>query len=124
MIASQWQFERWVTDALDALPQQFQERLENIEVSVEDWPSRALLDEMDIPDGQTLFGLYQGVPLTQRTSGYGMVPPDRITIYRGPIEEHCRTADEARAVVAHTVRHEIAHFFGISDERLDELGAY
>jgi predicted Zn-dependent protease with MMP-like domain len=72
----------------------------------------------------TLFGLYEGVPRTERTSSYGMVLPDKITIFEGPIRRHTRSDDEMRRVVRRTVVHELAHHFGISDERLRELGAY
>jgi predicted Zn-dependent protease with MMP-like domain len=74
--------------------------------------------------GQTLFGLYEGVPQTQRTSHYGLVLPDKITIFQGPIERLHRSPEAIREQVRRTVIHELAHHFGISDERLRELGAY
>jgi predicted Zn-dependent protease with MMP-like domain len=115
-------FERLVAEALDALPQEFQERLDNVDLVVETWPTRLHLAQAGLRPGQTLFGLYQGIPLTRRTRNYGLVLPDKITIFQGPIEASCRTEAEIRWRVQRTVVHEIAHHFGISDERLRELG--
>lgn len=112
-------FEDLVGEALDSLPQEFAARMENVEVVVEDEPPREMLAGM--PRGVTLFGLYHGIPLTRREQ-YGNVLPDKISIYRGPITRYARTADAIRAQVRKTVIHEIAHHFGISDERLHELG--
>jgi predicted Zn-dependent protease with MMP-like domain len=117
-------FERLVAEALDSLPSEFQEKLENVDVVIRPWPTREELRRMGLSPGQTLFGLYEGVPLTKRTSRYGMVLPDRITIYQGPIEAYCRSAEEIRRKVRQVVMHEMGHHFGISDERLRELGAY
>lgn len=117
-------FESLVAEALDGLPPDIQEKLENVEVVVASHPSLAQLRRLGLRPGQTLFGLYEGVPLTNRTSGYNMVLPDKITIFRQPIEAHCRTDEQVRQVVRRTVLHELAHHFGISDERLHELGAY
>jgi predicted Zn-dependent protease with MMP-like domain len=119
MDVSEQHFERLVADALDSLPPSLGEAMENVVVVVEDWPDAEQLDGW----GGTLYGLYQGVDLTRRTPlSYAGVGPDRITIFKGPI---CRAADDEAALVAMvstTVIHEIAHHFGISDERLDELG--
>jgi predicted Zn-dependent protease with MMP-like domain len=117
-------FERLVGEALDSLPSEFQEKLENVDVVIRPWPTREELRRAGLSPRQTLFGLYEGVPLTKRTSRYGMVLPDRITIYQGPIEAYCRTAEEVRHKVRQVVMHEMGHHFGISDERLRELGAY
>jgi len=110
--------------ALDELPPEIRAWLANIEVVVEDWPTRAQLRSADVPAGETLFGLYEGIPQTERTSSYGMVLPDKVTIFRGPILEACRTRAEVAHEVRVTVVHEIAHHFGIDDDRLRELGAY
>jgi predicted Zn-dependent protease with MMP-like domain len=104
-------FEGLVADALDALPEEFRSRLSNIEIVVEDRPDR-----------ESLLGLYHGVPQTSRSSGYAGALPDLITIYRLPLEAGARTPDELAEHVRRTVWHEIAHHFGISDERLRELG--
>jgi predicted Zn-dependent protease with MMP-like domain len=117
-------FELLVAQALDNLPPDIQEKLENVEVVVAWRPSPAQLRRLGVGRGHTLFGLYEGVPLTARTSHYGMVLPDKITIFRQPIEAHCRSDEQARRVIRRTVLHELAHHFGISDERLRELGAY
>ena len=118
------EFEQLVAEALDALPEFFLQKLQNIDVVVTDWPTTAELQAVGLKSGQLLLGLYQGVPLTQRTSHYGLVLPDKITIFQGPIERVCRTRDQVVWQVQHTVKHELAHHFGISDERLRELGLY
>jgi predicted Zn-dependent protease with MMP-like domain len=117
-------FEKLVAEALDGLPSDFQEKIDNVEVVIEDWPSRQQLRKMGVPHGDSLYGTYEGVPLTKRTSRYGLVMPDRITIYQRPIEACCRNEDEIRRQVRRVVLHEVAHYFGISDERLRELDAY
>ncbi len=116
------QFEQLVAEALDDLPEPFASKLENVEVVVADEPSTEDLEEADVLPGGTLFGLYQGVPQPERDAGYTFVLPDKITIFRGPILRECTTPDEVKDEVSTTVVHEIAHHFGISDERLDELG--
>ncbi len=118
------EFEQLVIQALDNLPDFFKRQLQNVEVVVADWPTEAERRLVGLKPGQLLFGLYQGVPLTQRTSHYGLVLPDKITIYRLNIEQVCRTPEEVIQRVQHTVKHELAHHFGISDDRLRELGAY
>jgi predicted Zn-dependent protease with MMP-like domain len=118
------EFEQLVVQALDELPDFFKEKLQNVEVVVADWPTEAEVRSVGLKPGQLLFGLYQGIPLTKRTSHYGLVLPDKITIYRMPIEQVCRTREKIIHQVQHTVKHELAHHFGISDDRLRELGAY
>jgi predicted Zn-dependent protease with MMP-like domain len=98
--------------------------MSNVEVVIELWPTHDDLYLAGVPAGQTLLGLYHGVPLTQRGAHYQLVLPDRIIIFQGPIEQVYRTPDAIRAGVRHTVIHELAHHFGISDDRLRELGAY
>lgn len=118
-------FEQLVADAVDDLPPFFQERMENVELLVRPWPMRADLDQVGLPAGFTLLGLYHGIPLTERTHGYNLVPPDTITLFQGPIEAAAGQDPQAiRAQIRRTVIHEIAHHFGISDDRLRELGAY
>jgi predicted Zn-dependent protease with MMP-like domain len=118
------EFEQLVVQALDDLPEFFKEKLQNVEVVVADWPTRAELQAVGLKPGQLLFGLYQGIPQTKRTSHYGLVLPDKITIYRLPIEQICRTREQIIRQVQRTVKHELAHHFGIDDDRLRELGAY
>jgi predicted Zn-dependent protease with MMP-like domain len=104
-------FESLVRDAIDLLPDQFQRRLENVEIVIEDSPER-----------EPLLGHYHGVPLTNRGSGYSGFLPDKITIYRLPLERRARSPEDLAEQVRVTVWHEIAHHFGIDDERLRELG--
>lgn len=114
-------FARLVAEALEDLPPEIRERMENVEVVIADWPTRAQLRRAGLRPGQTLFGLYEGVPLTQRTSGYNLVLPDKITIFRGPILASFRTPEEMRRQVRRTVLHEIGHHFGLDEERLRAL---
>lgn len=118
------QFERLVTKAIDSLPEEFRERLENVDIVVADWPTPQQLDSVDKKGRNSLLGLYEGIPLTRRSQGYGFVMPDKISIFQKPIEAICRTDRQIITEVQRVVRHEIAHHFGISDERLDELGRY
>lgn len=124
------QFEELVGEALDDLPPFFQAQMDNVVILVEMWPSRRILREMEIPPGETLLGLYTGIPLTERTHNYALVPPDTITLFQGPIENAAAAwtegeyFDNVREEVRHTVIHEIAHHFGIDDDRLVKLGAY
>jgi predicted Zn-dependent protease with MMP-like domain len=108
-------FEQYVEDAVASLPDDLRDFMSNVAIVVEDEP----------PDGLPLLGLYQGLPLTQRGSGYAGVPPDKITVYRGPLERRSMGApDRLRTEIRRVVLHEIAHHFGISDERLRELDRY
>jgi predicted Zn-dependent protease with MMP-like domain len=104
-------FESLVRDAIDALPDQFRRRLENVEIVIE-----------DAPDRESLLGYYHGVPLTERGAGYSGYLPDKITIYRKPLEGRASTPEELAEQIRITVWHEIAHHFGIDDDRLRELG--
>jgi predicted Zn-dependent protease with MMP-like domain len=117
-------FERLVAQAMDALPADLLALLDNVEVVVEEWPDAATLHSVGIRNPAGLLGLYHGVPLTQRTRSYTLVLPDKISIYRGPILMRCRTAEEVQGLIEHVLRHEIAHHFGIDDDRLQELGVY
>lgn len=115
-------FERIVERALRRLPREISERMVNVDVLVSDWPTREQLAATGIPEDETILGLYEGIPLTQRGTHYGMVLPDRITLFRRPLEERCHSEYDLVNEVRRTVIHEVAHHFGISDERLDELG--
>ena len=115
-------FEQLVADALATLPPEILNRMDNVAITVQDWPSRVQLDSSRVPPGSTLFGLYQGVPLTQRSSHYGMVTPDRITIFRGPLTRYCATPEAIAEQVRKTVVHEIAHHFGMGEEQIARLG--
>jgi predicted Zn-dependent protease with MMP-like domain len=115
------QFETLVESALKKLPRQFREKLANIAVVVEDWADEDTLREMDIEPPDTLYGLYRGVDLTRRDSGYGNVLPDTIHIYQGPIEEDCGNPEEMADLVREVVVHEIGHYFGLDDETMDGI---
>ena len=115
-------FEKLVAEALQDVPEFFKQHLDNVVMAVADWPSRAELVSTGLRPGQSLFGLYQGVPQTKRSASYGMVPPDRIVIFMGPILSVCRSEQECRDEVRRVVLHELGHHFGLSDERLRELG--
>lgn len=114
-------FEELVRQALDTLPEEIAQRIDNVDVEVEDWASPQTLTSARVGRGRTLLGLYQGVPLTKRNSGYNMVPPDRITIFQGPLERMAADDDDLVRRVRDVVVHEVAHHFGISDERLREI---
>ncbi|MGE0227459.1 MAG: metallopeptidase family protein [Dehalococcoidia bacterium] len=115
--------ESMVDRALDELPREFHARLDNVAIVIEDAPTPE--DDHRLGGrGGVLLGLYRGVPLTARHSGYGMIPPDKIVLFRRALERVARDEDNLFALVKHTVHHEIAHYFGISDERLHELNAY
>jgi predicted Zn-dependent protease with MMP-like domain len=108
-------FEEAIDDALNSLPDELRAAISNVEIVVEDEP----------PDGQRLLGLYRGVPLPRRTSTYSGVLPDKISIFAGPLTRRAAgDEDRLRREVRHVVLHEIAHHFGISDERLIELDRY
>ena len=116
-------FEELVREALGGLPDEIAQRMSNVDVEVQDWPSAGQLASTKVPAGATLLGLYQGIPLTRRTSGYSMVPPDRIIIFQRPLERVSRGEEDLVERVRDTVVHEVAHHFGISDARLREIEA-
>jgi predicted Zn-dependent protease with MMP-like domain len=118
------QFEQLVARAIENMPEEIRERLENIDIIVEDEPSREQLRRSGLSRKETLLGLYEGVPLTNRTHGYSYVMPDKITIFQKPIEASCRHENQITSKIQQVVRHEIAHHFGINDDRLEELGRY
>ena len=114
-------FERLVADALRSIPRRFRDAMHNIAVVVEDEPSAELLDEMEVEPPDTLLGLYQGTPLTERSWDFGNRLPDRILIFQGPHERDAE--DEADLVVAigETLIHEVGHYFGMSEEQIEEI---
>ena len=117
-------FEDLVAEALETLPEEFQSKMYNVDIVVQDWPNRQTMDQAGIHHPAELLGFYHGVPLTQRGSNYYLVLPDKISIYRMPILMRSQTPAEVREMVHRVVRHEIAHHFGIDDDHLHEIGAY
>lgn len=114
-------FSRLVEEALQEIPARFRNEMQNVAVVVEDEPPPELLEEMEVEPGDTLFGLYQGTPLPERGWTYGNTLPDRISIYQLPIEEACEDDEEIRDCVAETVIHEFGHYFGMSEEEIEEI---
>ena len=113
-----------VAEALESIPASFRDRLDNIEILVEDFPSWNTMRLAKVRSKWQLLGFYHGVPLTERTSGYNLITPDKISIYRHPIAAQVSAKEELRALVHRVVLHEVAHYFGIDDDRLVEIGAY
>ena len=119
------EFEKLVHDALVDLPKEFKDKLENVDVVIEEEVDMDAVKKLGLGARGRLLGLYQGVPLKDRTHYYGMVMPDKITLYKHNIEWACeRDGMDIREEVNHVIQHEIAHHFGISDKRLKDLGIY
>ena len=115
------EFEEVVVSALKKLPKFLKEKMENVDVVVEDRASRDLLSDMGLRSPSELLGLYQGVPLDRRGFYYGNVLPDKITLFQMPIESSCKTEEEVKEKIREVVIHEVGHYFGLNDERLEEL---
>ena len=114
-------FQELVSQALDNIPDDLLSCMENVEIVVEEWPTHEHLGGYTIGESDYLLGLYEGIPLTER-SDYGMVLPDKITLFKGAIEAICSSNYEVTQEIRRTVIHEVAHHFGVGDERLRELG--
>jgi len=115
-------FEELVATAVEGLPDELADRMENVVVMVQGMPTANQLRRSGLRRGYTLLGLYEGVPRTIRGQSYGLVPPDKITIFQRPIEEKCRQEKlDIATEIGEVVRHEIAHHFGISDARLEQI---
>jgi predicted Zn-dependent protease with MMP-like domain len=114
-------FEQHVAEALGSIPQRFRDAMKNIAIVVEDEPPEELLDEMEIEPPDTLLGLYQGTPLTERRWDYGNTLPDRVLIFQGPHERESEDEDDLIVCIAETLIHEIGHYFGLSEEEIEEI---
>lgn len=114
-------FEALVVRAIDSLPPEFRSKLENVDVMVEDWPSSEQLRRVRVRNPGWLLGLYEGVPQVKRGRGYGMVLPDKISIFQKPIEAQCHSDGEIEMRIAEVVQHEIAHHFGSDEKALREM---
>ena len=118
---NQEKFAQLLAKVIEGLPREFLDELENVDVVVEEYPALAQLRKSGLRHGETLLGLYEGIPRTKRDSHYGMVLPDKITIFQKPIEANCQSDTRLNVEVSWVLKHEIAHHFGISDGRLREL---
>jgi len=114
-------FERLVAEAVALIPGRFRREMKNLALVVEGEPSPELLEEMEIEPPDSLYGLYQGTPLPERGWGFGNALPDRVTLFQKPIEEDCVDDDEVRAVIGETLIHEVGHYFGLSEEEIEEI---
>ena len=119
------EFERLARNALEELPDEFKDKLDNVDVVIEDEVDMDTVKAAGLGGAGRLLGLYQGVPLKDRTHYYGMVMPDKITLFKNNIERSCEAGvTNVREEIKHVIQHEIAHHFGISDKRLRDLGIY
>ncbi|HEY7541644.1 MAG TPA: metallopeptidase family protein [Methylomirabilota bacterium] len=114
-------FEALVEKAMRGLPRRFKEKIANIAVVVEDWADAETLADVGVEPPDTLYGLYRGIDLTHRDSGYGNVLPDTIHIYQRPIEEDCADEGEMEELVRDTVIHELGHYFGLDDDTMERI---
>ena len=114
-------FEQLVAEALGTIPRRFKRAMRNIAILVEEEPSGEILREMEIDPPDTLFGLYQGIPLTERGASYGNVLPDRILIFKGPHEREAEDEDDLVISIAETLIHEVGHYFGLSEEEIEDI---
>src|SRR4030095_3384929 len=115
------EFERLLVEAVALIPKRFRREIKNLALVVEDAPSARLRREMGIEPPDSLVGLYQGPPLAERTWQYGNQLPDRITLFQQPIEEDCEDEDNVRAVIGETLIHEVGHYFGMSEEEIEDI---
>lgn len=114
-------FEAMVSRAIDSLPGQYIDNMKNVAIIVEDEPSQAQRQQMHLVNGVTLFGLYEGIPLTNRGGNYSLVLPDKITIFKNPILASCNNLEELKSQIKRTVWHEIAHHYGLDHEDMQKI---
>ena len=114
------EFEKLVNEGISSIPEKFLKRLENIDIVIEERPTNDQLKKVNIQNPFCLFGLYEGIPKTKRGSSYGMVLPDKITIFKEAIERSARNEEEIKEIVKNTVWHEIAHHFGMNEKEVRE----
>ena len=115
------EFARLVADALASIPRRFRDAMANLAIVVEDEPSRELLDDMEVEPSDTLLGLYQGTPLTERAWDYGNTLPDRILLFQGPLERDSDDENDLVVAIGETLIHEIGHYFGLSEEQIEDI---
>lgn len=116
-------FEKIVSDAIDAIPEPFGSNINNLAFVVEDLPNQYQRKKLDLHPDESLYGLYEGIPLPARGSGYNLVLPDKITIFKKPLEAHSNSVEELIKKVHHTIWHEVAHYFGLDHDKIHELEA-
>ena len=116
------EFDELVQEALECLPEEFDPYLENLTVEVRQRPEAKLLREMDMGPDELLMGLYQGIPLTEKSVSSPFEYPERILLFKQSIEQVCDSRDDVVDEIYHTVLHEVGHHFGFSEDELDELG--
>ena len=115
------QFNDVIAESIDELPQEYTSRLNNVLITFEDIPSEQQRHKLQLRCNESLFGLYEGIPLTSRGSGYNMVIPDRITIFKMPMLQFANDIGSLKTQVKHTLWHEIAHYFGLNHDRIHEI---
>jgi predicted Zn-dependent protease with MMP-like domain len=114
-------FRQLVDEALESIPDRFRDAMQNIAIVVEDEPALQQLRDVELEPPDTLLGLYQGTPLTERSWAHGNVLPDKITLFQGPIEESSDDEDDTVIAIGETLIHEIGHYFGLSEEEIEEI---
>jgi len=114
-------FRQLVDEALESIPDRFRDAMQNIAIVVEDEPTLQQLQDVDLEPPETLLGLYQGTPLTERAWAHGNVLPDKITLFQGPIEDSSDDEDDTVIAIGETLIHEIGHYFGLSEEEIEEI---
>ncbi|MES2971326.1 MAG: metallopeptidase family protein [Patescibacteria group bacterium] len=115
------QFEHLINESMDELPQEYIRNMKNVAVTFADEPSPEQLQKQKLHHGQTLLGLYEGIPLTKRGAGYSLVLPDKITLFKGPLSRYSFDHAGFKKQIKHTLWHEIAHHFGLDHDRIREL---
>lgn len=114
-------FEKLVAEGIDAIPERYGQHIDNLAFVVEDEPSPQQRTKLGLRCDESLYGLYEGIPLTRRGSGYNLVLPDKVTIFKKPIEWSSETLEEAARQVKHTIWHEVAHYFGLNHGQIHAL---
>jgi len=118
---TQQEFEKLVEQGIAEIPQKFRNKMKNVEIVIEDWPNSWQLQQAGVKPGESLFGLYQGVPQTKRGAFYANVLPDKITLFQKVIEKNAKTPEAIKEMVKRTVWHEIAHHFGLNEKEVRDL---
>lgn len=114
-------FEILIAQAIGNLPPEFRHKLENVDIVIQDWPTPRQLRQVKLANRRQLLGLYEGVPQTKRGRSYGMVLPDKISIFQKPIETQCNSEKEVEVKIGDVVRHELAHHFGLDERTLRRI---